>query len=255
MRASRFTGDDGVTGQATALLAAPGIDDGRTTRAGSLRTQRSKRLDTLRRAVAVCIVASSAGCMSVPLSTIWKMHGLTAEQFFAKDPHGLRVAVRTDDVTKRGDGVPRIRIDIDAPSTKPICFAFALDPVSPTAPGESSLDRSAPHRRWYPFALSARGLAAFDRAKREVRTKDLKGAQFRLNVEFDDMLVPAEQAKSMPLRVDVALDRTDGYFTLFKETAVTIERTPADAPPAKAATGNPDARPQADPKPPCVPAE
>jgi hypothetical protein len=186
-----------------------------------------------------------AGCMSIPLSTIWKLHEMTAERFFAHDPRALRVALRTDDAMKRGAGVPELRIDVDTTSPKPLCYAFTLDPIDVRATSDSPLDQSDPHRRWYAFRLSEKGVAAFDRAKREIRAKDRKDADVLLNVTLTDVLVPAKDAPSMPLRIDIALDRDDGYFTLINETVVDLAKAPAPAP-----KNVPDAKA----RPACVPA-
>jgi hypothetical protein len=194
------------------------------------------------------LATALTGCASVPFSTMWKLRGMTPERFFAGDPREMRVAIRSDDIVKRGAGQPQIRIDIEAPSTKPICYAFALDAVDARAAGEPPLE-AVTHRRWYAFALSRKGIEVFDRAKREVRVKELKGGQLSFAVTFDDLLIPPDDAKALSLRIDIALDRKDGYVTLIKEFDIPITRT-ADAAKKPAA---PATEKTADAKPTCVP--
>jgi hypothetical protein len=187
-------------------------------------------------AIAACgVVALLSACASIPLSTMWKMGDMTPERFFASDPRQMRVAVRTSDDVKRGSGLPQIRIDLDAPSTKPICYAFTLEPIDPRAFGEPPLDALPAHRRWHAFALSRAGIDAFERARREVRIKELKGATFSLEVTMTDTLNWPEAAKSVGFGIDLALTTKDGYFTLIKETdmAVTSPKN-ADKKPAVA---------------------
>jgi hypothetical protein len=205
-------------------------------------------------ACAACVLGLTA-CTAIPLSTMWKMRGMTAERVFESDPHQLRVAIRTDDETKRGPGQPQMRIDIDAPSTKPICYAFALDPIVVDTPGEAKLEPAGKIRRWYAFGLSKKGLDAFERARREVRIKDLERSKFVLNVTMDNVLIPAESATSLPFRIDLVLDRKEGYFTMINEIDITINRDAEDTKRGSATATNAPP-PAADPsaKPACIPA-
>jgi hypothetical protein len=182
---------------------------------------------------ATIVLAMLSACSSIPLSTMWKMRDMTTERFFADDPRQMRVAVRTTDDVKRGSGLPQIRIDLQAQSTKPICYAFVLEPVDPRAAGEPPLDALPAHRRWYAFALSRAGIEAFERARREVRIKELKGATLSLEVTMSDALNWPEAATSITFGIDLALTTKDGYFTLIKETdmAVTSPKNADKKPP------------------------
>ena len=197
-----------------------------------------------------------AGCVAIPLSTTWKLYDMTAERFFENDPKQLRVAIRVNEAMKRGSGSPQMRIDIDAPSTRPICYAFGLDLIDPRAAGEPGLDAAPAHRRWYAFALSPRGIEAFDRARREVRTKDLEDANFALNVKMDDVITMPEPGATTPLRIDVALDRKDGYFTLIKEIDLKVmkETDGSHSATASATTKAAPSAPTPKDRPVCVPA-
>jgi hypothetical protein len=184
----------------------------------------AKVLKTSTRGLATLALALLSACAAIPLSTMWKIRDFTMDEFFAKNPRELRVAVLTDDRLKRPPGDPKIEFRVEGKSSKPICQAFALVPVDPSAAGEAPLERLPPHRRWYAFALSKEGLDAFFRARRELAGV-AKPAQFSLNVSVGDLDYP-EDVKSAPFRIDLALDRRDGYFTLVKET--TMAFTPVD---------------------------
>jgi len=171
----------------------------------------------VREPVVCFITVLLSGCAAMPLSTIWRMRDFTVQKFFANDPTALRVAIRTDERVRRGDGVPMIEVKVHAASTKPLCYAFALVPVDARATGEAPLD-GEPGRRWYSFRLSADGIDAFARARSSLRNANLDDADFSLEVTMTHVLDPAPGADRFPLRIDIAFDRADGYFTLIKET-------------------------------------
>ena len=201
--------------------------------------------------VGICMLTA---CAAVPLSTMRKMRDMTVDRFFASDPQQLRVAIRTDDTTRRGSEQPRMRIEIDAPGTKPICYAFPLDPIAVDAPGEARLEAAGRNRRWYAFGLSRKGVDVFQRARREAR--NMKAGEYRIafDVAMTDVLVPAETARSLPIRIDLQLNRTDGYFTMTNEMNVAITRDAER--PAMSATATRSAPPTTDrqAKPACLPA-
>ena len=170
-----------------------------------------------------------AGCTSVPLTTMWKLRDFSVESFFAKDPTQMRVAIQVDKTMKRGPNSPMIALQIKAASTRPICYAFALDPVDALGKSELTLASAAADRRWYAFALSPSGVEAFRKAQRELKLKKQEEAEIGLNVTLSKVLDPAVDGAPFPLRIDLALDRADGYFTLIKETTVEPSRYRADA--------------------------
>ena len=186
-------------------------------------------------AAVACVLA---GCTSIPLSTMWMMRSFTLDDFFMKEPHDLRVAIRTDDRVKRGPDNPMIDIRIDGVATKPVCYAFALVPVDARGPAELTLDALPAHRRWYAFGLSKQGTEAFERARREVRIEKGTEARFELNVTMTGVLDFADGQDSAPMRVDLALDRKDGYFTLIKETTLRSGTTKSASRDAKPETKN-----------------
>ena len=202
-----------------------------TTPTARPRTPRGR----LARWVALCALSSLAGCTSIPLSTLWKLRDFTVESFFAKDPAQLRVAVLTEKSMKRGPNAPLIDIRVKAASTKRICYAFALDPVDASQKSEVILERPAADRRWYVFALSPAGIDAFRQAQRDAKIKRQEETEIEVGITMTKVL--ETDGTPFPMRIDLVLDRRDGYFTLIKETTVDPSKYKPD--PSKKPTPTP----------------
>lgn len=168
------------------------------------------------------MLVSLSACTSVPLSTLWTMRHFSIDEFFAKQPRDLRVAIRTDHRVVRGPNNPSVDVRIDGGARPPICYAFPLVPIDAQGPAELTLDPPPADRRWYAFALSRQGVDAFERVRREIPARMGSDANFHLSVSMGGVLDLADGQDRAPMRIDVALDRRDGYFTLIKET--TLER-------------------------------
>jgi hypothetical protein len=127
---------------------------------------------TLRLLVAATI-GLMTGCAAILLTAMWKMRDMTMEHFFAMDPKNPRAAVRVDARDEAKDP-PRLRLDMKPEgATRPLCYAFALAPVDPHAPGEPKLEPAPANRRWFAYRRSGAGLDAFERARREAKVKAL----------------------------------------------------------------------------------
>ncbi len=189
------------------------------------------------RALVVFALLAIAGCTSIPLMTLWKLRDFTVDSFFAKDPAQLRVAIQVDKTMRRGPGSPKIDIRVKAASTKPICYSFALDPVDASLKSELMLERPAADRRWYVFALSQAGIDAFRKAQREMKIKRQEQTEIALNITMAKVLEPATDGAPFSIRIDLALDRVDGYFTLIKETNIDPAKYRADSPKPVATCG------------------
>lgn len=159
---------------------------------------------------------------------MWKLRDFSVELFFAQDPTQLRIAIEVDKTMKRGPNEPMVALRIKGSSTKPIRYAFALDPVDASAPSELTLDQPAAARRWYVFGMSPAGVDAFRKAQRELKARKQEDADIGLNITMKKVLDPAIDGAPFPFRIDLALDRVDGYFTLIKETTVEPSKYRAD---------------------------
>lgn len=171
-----------------------------------------------RRALLLASVAA-AGCTSIPVRTLWRLRNFGPEQLFALDPAHLRAAARVDSRATMKNVT--IRIDIEPPD--------ALARRSYTLPLEQPvrdprLDPAPADRRWYAFALSSDGLAEYQRIKREYASV-ARGSRGTVTVSAsDDGTIAPELRRRFPLRVDILLDPTEGYFTLISEMHVDLSR-------------------------------
>ena len=169
---------------------------------------------------AVFAAATLAACASSPGTIGSDSHGLAIEEFFTKDPHDLRLALRSDDRSRRGPIDPSIVLRATVGTRALLCYVLALVPVDPSAPGEAALEKAPGRRRWYVFGLSKDGIATFEQARGEVHGSP--SDQGNLNFEFvlDGVIAYADDPQGSPLRVDVAVDRRPGYFTMSAERTI-----------------------------------
>lgn len=187
-----------------------------------------RHLTILRGTVVTLATVVLTACTSIPLATMWKLRDFSVESFFAKDPTQLRVAIEVDQTMKRGPNEPMVASRIKGSSTKPICYAFALDPVDASAPSELTLEQPAADRRWDLFGMSPASLDAFRKAQRELKIRKQEEADIGLNITMRKVFDPAIDGAPFPFRIDLALDRVDGSFTLIKETTVEPSKYRAD---------------------------
>lgn len=189
---------------------APGITAPGSARRTAPPWPRRRRLMLL----APALLAS--GCMSIPVSTMWKMRGFGVDEFFALDPADLRGAVRTD-ARARYEAVV-INIDLKLQGQPPVQHALELRSLQA---GDARLEPAPTGRRWYVFALGPPGEAVFrDLRIRLAAVKRDGSSEIRIGIAARSAEVPPELARALPMRLDLLLDPREGYFTLFKETTV-----------------------------------
>ena len=172
--------------------------------------------------VSVAVAFTLAACASNPVAvTIGSdSHGLAIEEFFTKDPHDLRLALRTDDRAKRGPVDPSIVVRATVGSRPSTCYAFALVPVDASSPTAVVLEQPPANRRWYVFGLSRDGIETFERARREVQPSRSGGGNLNFQFAIDGAIAYADDPQGSPLRIDFAVDRKAGYFTMSAERIV-----------------------------------
>jgi hypothetical protein len=160
-----------------------------------------------------------AGCLSIPVSTMWKLRNFGPEQLFALDPTELRAALLVDPrVTMKGG---RIDIVVQPPDNAPKrSYAILLqqpqraDPRLPPAPAG---------RVWQVFAMSPQSVAEFQKLKQDFKTIP-KGTTVTVSVGFDEGSVPDALRREFPVRLDLVLDPAEGYFTMIKDTTIDLDR-------------------------------
>jgi hypothetical protein len=158
----------------------------------------------------------AAGCLSVPVSTLWKLRSFNVDEFFSLDPNGIRGAVRTD-ARARYEAVI-IDIDVKLQGQPPARHALELRSL---LAGDPRLEPAPSGRRWYVFALGPQGVEVFHDLRRRLATVKRDGSnEIRLGIGARAAEVPPELARALPLRLDLLFDPREGYFTMFKETTV-----------------------------------
>lgn len=174
---------------------------------------------TRRALLAAAAAGLLAGCLSIPVSTIWKLRNFGPEQLFALDPTELRAALLVDPrVTMKGG---RIDIAIEPPGGAPKRgYAILLQQPQRDDP---RLPRAPAGRTWQVFALSPASVAEFAKLKQEFKAIP-KGTTVSVSVGFDEREVPPELRRDFPVRLDLLLDPADGYFTMIKDTTIDLDR-------------------------------
>jgi hypothetical protein len=173
----------------------------------------------MKRRALLAATALLAACSSVPVSTMWRLRNFTPDKLFELDPTELRAAAYVD--TRAVMKNAKIELDITPADGSPVrTYVIPLDqPVS-----DPRLERPAPDRRWYAFALSPQGLAEYQRIKREYAMVP-KGSRGTLKISAaDDNATPPDLKRSFPLRIDILLDPAEGYFTLISETRLDLSQ-------------------------------
>ena len=174
----------------------------------------------MKRRALLGLLALTAGCTSVPVSTMWRLRNFGADQLFALDATQLRAAARVDArVTMKS---VTLQLDVE-PSDGSARRSYVIPLEQPTH--EARLERAPANRRWFAFALSPQGIAEYQRVKRDYASLP-KGSRGTLRIAAaDDGSVPDELKKAFPLRVDVLIDPAEGYLTLISETRLDLTRS------------------------------
>ena len=173
------------------------------------------------RVVLVAALALLAGCMSVPLSTLWQMRSFGADDLAAMDPVQLRVATRIEPGQARVDpdrsnltltlhGKDGASDDVHAFGLRPARIQGG--PILP--PGEPG---------WHVLALDDAGRAAVQRLKPRLANvrEHYSGATFNFNIKFAEDIPKSVAMVRFSVRLQLA-DAQDP-FTLFDRARIPVE--------------------------------
>ncbi|HET9025536.1 MAG TPA: hypothetical protein VFN64_13255 [Burkholderiaceae bacterium] len=173
----------------------------------------------MKRRSLLALALLTAGCTSVPLSTMWRLRSFSADQLFALDPTQLRAAARVDARAKMKDVTISLEVEPSDGSARRTYLIPLEQPVN-----DLRLERPPADRRWFAFGLSKPGLVEYQRIKREYASVP-KGSRGTVKIAAsDDGTIPPELKHAFPLRVDVLLDPAEGYFTLINETKLDLSQ-------------------------------
>jgi hypothetical protein len=167
-----------------------------------------------------------AGCLSMPVSTLWKLRSFGIDEFLALDPADVRAAVRTDARANFAEVILNVTTEWQGGGRQHYQIRLRPDPR-----GDARLEPAPTGRRWLVFALDPAGAAAMRELQRSLAADRQRRGQIAIGIEPREATVPDEIARALPVRVDLLLDRRDGYFTMIRETAVDTSQRRNDNPP------------------------
>lgn len=166
-----------------------------------------------------------AGCLSVPVSTLWRLRSFGIDDFVALDPAALRAAVRTDARAGFAEVVLRVTTDWDDGERQHYDIR-----LRPDARPDPRLEPAPAGRRWLAFALEEAAMASFRDLQRRLAAAGRRRGRIEIAIEPRQSQVPADVARALPVRVDLLLDPRQGYFTMIRETVVDTSRQATDNP-------------------------
>lgn len=171
-----------------------------------------------RRAWLVIAAIAAAGCLSVPVSTMWKLARFDRAALLAIDPKDLRAAALIDQRASMKNVT--MKVTLTPKDGKPVDYEVLLtEPVN----RDARLPAAPKGRRWEVFALTADGQRDFVRM-REAAVGMPAGSSLRLQLSAREGNVPPELTRAFPLRLDLVLDAKEGWFTVLKDTELDLTR-------------------------------
>lgn len=161
----------------------------------------------------------TAGCTSVPLSTMWKFARFDRDAFLAIDPAQLRAAALTDARATMKDVTLRVTLTPKDGAAREGSIALT-EPVD----RDARLPPAPAGRRWNVFALTPDAQREF-KALREAAVKMPPGSSMAIGVSANEGMVPPELMTRFPLRLDLQLNTAEGWFTLLKDGELDLTKS------------------------------
>ena len=166
-------------------------------------------------------IALLAGCMSIPLATMWQLRGFEVADLAALDPAGVRVAGLIEPGTGRIDTAKStLTVKLAAKGDGPDeVHAFGLE----TAPVQGGPILPGNDPRWQVLQLDPAGLAAMRRLQpRLARIKD-DYAGWSLSVSLQLLGGPPKDVDELRFSVRVQLAADQAPMTLFDRARVPVD--------------------------------
>ena len=177
---------------------------------------------TLRAAAGIAAAGLLAGCMSIPLATMWQLRSFEVADLAALDPAEVRVAgliepgsgridtsksTLTVTLTPKGDGADEVH-----------AFGLELSPVQggPILPGNDP--------RWQVLQLDPAGLAAMRRLQPRLERIEDDYAGWSLSVSLQLLGGPPKDVPELRFSVRVQLADDQEPMTLFDRARVPVEQ-------------------------------
>ena len=175
-----------------------------------------RRRDAFRGAVLACGLALAGGCVSVPLSTLWKMRDFGPQELLQLDPAALRVAATTAEGVQPDPAKTRLRIGIVEKDGAKRVLDLALEEAKHETPPDAAL-------AWTILktdAASSKILLDLRDALRAHPEAMPKGASIDVDVFMKDR--PAAEVKTLHLYVSLRLGADQAWMPLFDGVAIPV---------------------------------
>lgn len=161
-----------------------------------------------------------AGCMSIPLATMWQLRSFDAQDLAAVDPAEVRVAALVEpDVGPIDPARSHLKVTLTPHDGPPEVHAFGLRPArvvgGPLVPAGDS--------RWQVFVLDDDGLAAMRKLKPRLADLEEDYRKWALSVSvqgLEDMTVAVD---ALYFSVRVQLDDDQAPLVLFDRARIEVE--------------------------------
>lgn len=169
------------------------------------------------------------------MGTMWKMYRLGPDGIIQASPEDVRAAVLSGNELLDLSIFDKSQITFVLTRPGTVDHTYAFDLTDATV---QELDRLAvpmPHQRWRVYAISPIQFTKFSEMQEEIgiwyREDNLKSSSIEIKVDFgfddfdpdvfDRLIAEGDTSQAskreFPFRLDVQIDREDGYLTLIKD--------------------------------------
>lgn len=183
----------------------------------------------MKRTVIVLLCLLVSGCVSIPLSTMWRLSQFTADDLANLDPAGLGVAVDLPDALSLDSARTALKIDLyrETETGEEDTLLAEIARLTTVETGRQVITPLRPAsdgRHWHVMRLDSEAQASFRRFQHgfQKRWSPDDGKYFRLvvNPHFsgEDSLTGAHE-----ITVALRLDPADGWFVLLDEAEMDFD--------------------------------
>ena len=171
--------------------------------------------------------AMLAGCVGVPLSTLWHFRNFSPKNLVQTDSAQVRGALRSWSDLDLNGGAPQMHVTLQFEGGQPQNYEMPMSLVTGKAAVAQRLPNPGLGYQWYIFALSPTGVSTFRKMQHVIEENmDASGKLKRhltLTLEFNiDQMRPSlaanrriQKAKKIPVQIRLELSPKEGYYTLY----------------------------------------
>ena len=182
---------------------------------------KSPRLPARLRAACILAALAMAGCMSIPLATMWQLRNFSAEDVAAVDPAALRVATLVEPGNARFDpSRSKLTLTLARKSGTAEPHVFGLRAAS--VQGGAIVPTADP--RWQVLELDAQGRAAMRALQPRLAKirEHYTGATFDVSMKLDEDIPVDVDDVRFSVRLQLAADQAP--LVLFDRARIPVDR-------------------------------